>query len=41
MTASGSVQGSRNAVIDCIEALVEDMVTKSLPVMRKHFATKR
>jgi hypothetical protein len=41
MTASGSVQGMRNPVIACIEALAEDMVTKALPVMRKHFATSR
>jgi hypothetical protein len=41
MTASGSVQGMRNPVTACIEALTEDMVTKALPVMRKHFATSR
>jgi hypothetical protein len=41
MTASGSVQGMRNPVIACIEALAEDMVTKALPVMRKHFASSR
>jgi len=41
MTASGSVQGMRNPVIACIEALTEDLVTKALPVMRKHFATSR
>jgi hypothetical protein len=40
MTASGSVQGMRNPVIACIEAITEDLVTKSLPVMRKHFATR-
>jgi hypothetical protein len=40
MTASGSVQGMRNPVIACIEAITEDLVTKSLPVMRKDFATR-
>lgn len=41
MTTHGSVQGTRNPVIECIDALAEDMVTKALPVMRKDFATKR
>jgi hypothetical protein len=40
MTASGSVQGMRNPVIACIEAITEDLVTKSLPYMRKDFATR-
>jgi hypothetical protein len=40
MTASGSVQGMRNPVIACIEVVADDLVTKSLPYMRKHFATR-
>lgn len=39
MTANGNVQGTRNPVIACIEAITEDLVIKALPVMRKHFAT--
>ena len=41
MTASGGVQYTSNPVIECVEALTEDMVTKAVPIMRTHFATKR
>ena len=41
MTASGGVQYTSNPVIECVEALTEDLVTKAVPVMRMHFATKR
>ena len=34
MTASGGVQYTSNPVIECVDALTEDMVTKAIPVMR-------
>ena len=41
MSGSASVQGMRNPVVECVEAVVEDLVTKALPMLRKHFATSR
>lgn len=41
LTASGSVSQTKDPVIEIVDALVEDIVAKAVPEMRRHFATRR
>lgn len=41
LQASGGVSGSKTALLDCVDALVEDIMGKAIPEMRRHFATRR
>lgn len=41
MTGNGTVDGtSEGAVLDCIEAIAEDLVTKSVPIMRTDYVKR-
>ena len=41
MTTSGGVQFTKDPVVACVEAMTQDLVEKTIPVMCKHFATRR
>jgi hypothetical protein len=41
MTGNGWADGtSENAILDCIEAIAEDLTTKAVPIMRTDFAKR-
>jgi hypothetical protein len=41
MTGNAMADGtSEAALLDCVEAVAESLVTKSVPIMRSHFANR-
>lgn len=40
LTSSGKVQFTKNPVIECVDAMTEDIMGKAIPEMRRHHATR-
>jgi hypothetical protein len=40
LQASGGVDFTKNPVIECVDVLVEDIMGKAIPEMRRHYATR-